>query len=275
MQNAPTPPPRQRPRPTFRKVRVVSASDLTPHVRRIVFGGEDLAGFASRGPAEHIKVFFPPPGEIEPVVPVWGPNGPEPRPGRPLPVSRTYTPRRWDPERLELEVHFALHSDGPGSRWARGAKPGDIAVIAGPGRPYQIDPAASWRLIGGDDTALPAIHTILEALPPGAPAYVYIEVEGPEDEQPLASRAPFAATWLHRRGVGLDEPGRLLERAIRGFAVPQGQGAVWIGCEAGVMREIRHHLLYDRGISRELLCTRGYWKMGTPNHPDHDMGEDV
>jgi len=265
----------RRPRPTFRKVRVLSVADVTPHLRSVVFGGDELAGFATKGPAEHIKVFFPPAGETEPVVPIWGPNGPEPPPGRPRPVSRTYTPRRWDPVKGELEVHFVTHSDGPGSRWARNAQPGDTVVVAGPGRPYLLDPAADWLLIGGDETALPAIGTILEALPPTMQAHVYIEVDGKHDELELITKAPLSLTWLHRARESVDVPGRLLEQAVRGFQAPPGQGAVWIGCEAGIMREIRKHLIFERGIAREALCTRGYWKIGTANHPDHDMGEDI
>ena len=46
---------RQRPR----IVEVVHVERLTPHMTRVVFAGEELEGFATRGPAEHLKVNFP------------------------------------------------------------------------------------------------------------------------------------------------------------------------------------------------------------------------
>ena len=47
----------------------------------------------------------------------------------------------------------------------------------------------------------------------------------------------------------------------------------WVACEANAMREIRNVLLNERGIERAQLVTRGYWKAGASDHPDHDMGE--
>jgi len=30
----------------------------------------------------------------------------------------------------------------------------------------------------------------------------------------------------------------------------------------------------ERGMDRQQLYTRGYWKLGAADHPDHDTGED-
>jgi len=45
--------------------------------------------------------------------------------------------------------------------------------------------------------------------------------------------------------------------------------------EAGVMRDIRRHLLNERGMDRARAHTQGYWKYGAVNHPDNDRGQDV
>jgi hypothetical protein len=37
---------------------------------------------------------------------------------------------------------------------------------------------------------------------------------------------------------------------------------------------VRRHLLDERGMDRQQLYTRGYWKLGAADHPDHDTGED-
>ncbi|MGH2583501.1 MAG: siderophore-interacting protein [Dehalococcoidia bacterium] len=265
--------PRQRPRPTYRTVQVKHVDRVTPHALRVTFTGDELEGFATRGPAEHIRLFFPFPGEERPVMPVWGPNGPEMPPGQQRPVSRVYTPRRWNPTPRELEVEFVLHGDGPGSTWAEQAAPGATVVVAGPGGPYQIHPESRSFLIAGDHAALPAIVTILDVLPAAARADVYVEVEGAAEEQALASRAQVDVTWLH--GAGADPPGRRLEAAIRSAPLPEGSGRIFVACEATIMRDIRRHLLYERGLERGAVYTHGYWKQGEVNHPDHDLGDDI
>ena len=55
----------QKPRRVRAKPRlaeVVRADRLTPRMVRVVLGGEELEGFTTRGPAEHLKVNFPPSG---------------------------------------------------------------------------------------------------------------------------------------------------------------------------------------------------------------------
>ena len=40
------------------------------------------------------------------------------------------------------------------------------------------------------------------------------------------------------------------------------------------MRDIRRYFTRERGIPVAQLVTRGYWRTGEQNHPDHDYGED-
>ena len=265
----------QRPRPHFRTVEVKRAERLTPHIVRVVFGGDELEGFATRGPAEHIKVFLPRFDEDRPILPEWGPDGPVFAEGQERPLSRTYTPRIWNAERRELTVDFLMHGDGPGSLWADATRPGRIAVVTGPGGAYRLDANAAWYLIGGDESAIPAIGTILEALPASARTSVFIETEDALEEQELSSPASFGVAWLHRDSTEGAEPGRLLESALKRADLWRGEGRVWVGCEAGVMRDIRRHLLFEGGLAREAIDTHGYWKQGVVNHPDHDIGQEI
>jgi NADPH-dependent ferric siderophore reductase len=66
----------------------------------------------------------------------------------------------------------------------------------------------------------------------------------------------------------------LAAQAVRELDLPGGHGASWIGLEASAMRTVRRHLLGERGLDRDQLYTRGYWKIGVADHPDHDTGED-
>ena len=105
----------QKPRRVRAKPRlaeVVRIERLTPRMVRVVLGGKELEGFTTKGPAEHLKVNFPPPGEPKLVLPEWGPDGPILREGQQRPLNRTYTPRRWDVEARELTVDFLLARRG-------------------------------------------------------------------------------------------------------------------------------------------------------------------
>ena len=261
-------------RPPPRVVEVRRLTRLTPRMVRITFGGEQMAGFESKGPAEHIRVFMPDSETGELLLPVMGPEGNAFPEDRPRPASRAYTPRRWNPETEELDIDIALHDEGPGPAWAMGVKEGDVAVISGrPGDTYFPDVDADWYLIGGDEAALPAIGTLLEALPSSIHAYVLGEVRDADEELELESAAGLQIRWLHRRAGEM--PGRALAAAMREAELPQGKGCVWVSCEASIMREIRAYFLYDRGLDRAMLRTQGYWKAGAVNHPDHDLGDDV
>ena len=39
-------------------------------------------------------------------------------------------------------------------------------------------------------------------------------------------------------------------------------------------RGIRRYFRNDRGLPPDSLVTRGYWRLGEANHPDHDYGDD-
>lgn len=246
---------------------------ITPRMVRITFGGGQLEGFESRGPAEHFRIYLPNPDTGELPAIAEGPDGPNFPEDRPRPMSRAYTPRRWDAEAVELDVDIALHEHGPGAAWAASARAGDTALISwSASGTYLPDADAEWYVIGGDEAALPAIGTLLEALPANMRAIVYAEVHDAGEEQELTSPAEFEVTWLHR-GEG-PAPGSLLAAAMKSVELPAGEGRVWVSCEAGVMRDIRRHFLEERGVDRSMLRTQGYWKQGNANHPDHDMGDD-
>lgn len=165
-----------------------------------------------------------------------------------------------------------VHREGVASTWAAKAQKGDNIVVTLPGGPYRVDPAARRFVIAGDESAIPAIGQIIESLPSDARADVFVEVEDTSEEQQLTSPAQIELHWLHRDGSGA-VAGRLIESAIRELSMPE-DGRFFVACEAGVMRDIRRHLMLERGLTREAFHTHGYWKLGAANHPDHDLGDD-
>jgi NADPH-dependent ferric siderophore reductase len=248
----------------------VSVSAVSPRLISVLVTGDELDGFADAAPTSHLKVFLPAEGEDAPNLPAFGPDGrPVPLEGPP-PVVRTYTPRRYDSATKTLEIQFLLHGTGPASEWAQRARPGDRLAVAGPGGRFSLDPPAAHWWLAADESALPAVATLLEALPETTTADVHIEVDGPDDEIELAGPAKTTVTWRHRRPEAY---GAELLAAAHAASIPEGS-RVWVACEAAAMRDIRRYFLTSRLLPPASLVTRGYWRAGEQNHPDHDYGED-
>ncbi|MEU0004866.1 siderophore-interacting protein [Streptomyces sp. NPDC006314] len=237
---------------------VVRTERLTPHMQRVVLGGEGLAGFAADTCTDHyVKLLFGPPGVIYP----------EPFdleliraefPREQWPVTRTYTVRAWDPEHRELTLDFVIHGDeGLAGPWAARAQPGETVRFMGPGGAYAPDPDADWHLLAGDESALPAIARALETLPAGARTHAFVEVSGPGEEQKIDSEVEVV--WLHRG----DRPvGEALLEAVRSLEFPEGRLHAFVHGEAGFVKELRRLLRVELHIPREDLSISGYWRLG-------------
>ena len=244
-------------------------SKIAPRLVSVLVTGDDLGGFADAAPTSHLKVFLPADGQDTPNLPEFAPDGAAE--DGPPPTVRTYTPRGYDTASRTLEIQFLLHGEGPASEWAQRAKPGDKLAVAGPGGRFSLEPSADYWWLAADESAIPAVGTLLEALPETATVDVHIEVDGVDDEIELAGPAKTTITWHHRRAS--DAFGEELAAAAREAVIPDG-ARIWVACEAAAMRDIRRYFSRERGIAVARLVTRGYWRAGEQNHPDHDYGED-
>jgi NADPH-dependent ferric siderophore reductase len=249
----------------------VSVAKISPRLVSVLVTGDELDGFAEAVPTAHLKVFLPADGQDEPNLPVYTPDGVVYADEEaPRPVVRTYTPRRYDPASKTLEIQFLLHGEGPASAWAQRAQPGDKLAVGGPGGRFSLEPAADHWWLAADESAIPAVATLLEALPETTAAEVHVEVDGADDEIELPGPAKTEVTWHHRQPGAY---GQELAAAARAAVIPEG-ARLWVACESGAMRDIRRYFTRERGISLAQLVTRGYWRTGEQNHPDHDYGED-
>lgn len=246
-------------------VRVEDVERISPRMLRISFSGDALASLMEDRPDQQMKLCFPRPGQRVPRLPepdaedTYGMRWYEaylaiPEPERPL--MRSFTVRSYDPGSGLMAVDFVLHGDdGPATRWARTAGPGDVAGMVGPSSAYARPlPRAGHLLLAGDESALPAIGTILEALPAGARVTVCAEVADAAEEQRFDSAAEVTVCWVHR-----DRGASLLD-AVRSAALPQGDTAGWLAGEAGTVRVLRRHLVEERGLPRSAVEFSGYWR---------------
>ncbi|MFI6014385.1 siderophore-interacting protein [Streptomyces sp. NPDC051243] len=237
---------------------VIRTERLTPHMQRVVLGGDGLADFTADTCTDHyVKMLFSPAGVSYP-EPFDLERIREELPREQWPVTRTYTVRAWDPEHRELTLDFVLHGDeGLAGPWAMRAQPGETVRFMGPGGAYAPDPDADWHLLVGDESALPAIARSLESLPDGATAYAFVEVAGPEEVQKIDS--DVEVDWLHR---GSRPIGEALVEAVRALDFPEGRVHAFVHGEAHFVKELRHMLRVERGVPREDLSISGYWRLG-------------
>lgn len=252
-----------------RRVEVRRVERVTSGYVRIVLGGDELDGFQSLGAQDHLKLMLPNVGQTEPVFPVVTPEGSQYPQDVARPIMRDYTPRAFDPATNELTIEVVLHEQGVASDWARQAEPGQIVGTAGPRGSRVIDYGTfDWVLAAGDETSIPSIARVLDELPGGLAAHIFIEVDGPEDEQTLATEANATITWVHRNGAAAGTS-KALEQAIRDFAFPDGEGYQVYTGEANALRDIRRYVLKEKGFSPEWTTFSGHWKYGTADFDHH------
>jgi NADPH-dependent ferric siderophore reductase len=235
---------------------------------RVTLSGDALAGFTWPGAASHLKVLFRP-HESNSFLTQQSTNDFSSVDLSTF-VARTYTPRRFDPERHELDIDFLIHGHGLASGWAHTVSPGETVYVSLPRAKYSPDPAADWLVLAGDESALPAIGTILDA---GVGVATSVLIEGSEaDHAPLSNDPLVQVKWV--AGSEDASPGHALIGAFERWERPVGHGQVWVACEAMAVRRIRRHLLEAHALAPTAIVTRGYWRLGEANHPDHDFGED-
>ncbi|MGW5451278.1 siderophore-interacting protein [Nocardia sp. NPDC003979] len=250
-------------------VTVVGKQWLTPHLVRVVGTVADGAFTPNAFTDAYVKLIFPVPGVDYP-EPFDLDTVRETMDAASQPVLRTYTVRAYDASRREISIDFVVHGDeGIAGPWAAAVEPGEEFRLFGPGGAFAPDPAADWYLLAGDESALPAIAAAVEALPAGAPAQVFVEVGGAEDEISLASAADVQVHWV-RRGVSSDAvPDDLaganapLVAAVRAADWLPGQVQAFVHGEAeAVMRNLRPYLRKERDVAPKWLSVSGYWRRG-------------
>lgn len=284
------------------KTRIV----LTPSLTRFVFTGPEVSRMATMAPDQRIKLLFPAPDGAPPQLPDEGDWHKTLRALKPAhrPPMRTYTIRALRPEALEVDVDFVLHGEsGPASAWATHACPGDRLQMVAPNADFAEDPGGyEWRpplgvrqvLLIGDETALPAIAGILEALTehPGERAVeAFIEVPHEEDRQALRMPPGASLHWFARDALGLAH-GQGMQRAARELATLPAWGYrertlrpledvdierqlpwelakptdnafyAWVAGESAAVMAIRRHWVGELGMDRRALSFMGYWRLG-------------
>ncbi|MEU2153872.1 siderophore-interacting protein [Streptomyces sp. NPDC019396] len=177
------------------------------------------------------------------------------------PHQRAYTLVDPDPVEGTFSLEFALH-DGCASDWARTAKPGDTIEATVQGTGFTVpDPLPSRMFVIGDPASLPAINSLLGAMPE-TPATIWFEIPHPSDAD-LPVRTDAERHDLRR--VPRRDAGAHLVDEVRA-ALPALLGGnpseiyVWIACDAATTRRLAAYLRRELGIPKGRVNALGYWR---------------
>jgi NADPH-dependent ferric siderophore reductase len=241
-------------------LRVLRRDWLSPHTVRITAGGPGFGALRlNEFTDKYAKIIFVDPGlGLTPPYDLAALRESLP-PGR-QPVTRTYTLRRADAERQQVAIDFVVHGDkGIAAPWAAHAEPGDVLAVSGAGGAYRPDPACDWHLLAGDESALPAICSALDALPADARGIAYLETSDPGEYLDAALPSGMEVIWLHRSEAG-SQP-RLLTDALQAGPWLSGRADVFAHGERESMKAVRLALKARLGHGDQLSLS-GYWASG-------------
>lgn len=294
----------------FIELEALSVERISPSFVRVVLGSPELAEFGIDGPRydQRIKLIFPGEQPLKPValdersMEAWWAL-PEEERGH----MRTYTIRDvlGSGRETRFVIDIVVHEDGlagPGGTWALNASPGDRVYVMAPRRgvPYGgIEFAPTYvddLLLVGDETALPAIASILADLQDGACGRVFIEVPDAGDIVDLAAPAGIEVCWLPRGQA--DSGTRLVPEVRSHFGLGVGEWATddeidpdlwetptwssagedvgdgsrvnpelkhlyaWIAGESKMVTTLRRALVNELEVERSQVAFMGYWRKG-------------
>ena len=233
---------------------------LSPHMVRVTAGGDGFEALRMNDFTDkYAKLLFADPGlGLTPPYDLAALR--ESLPPDRQPVTRTYTLRRADAQRREVTIDFVVHGDeGIAAPWAARAEPGDIVTLSGAGGAYRPDPGCDWYLLAGDESALPAISSALEALPAGARGIAYLETCDPGEQLDATVPDGVEVVWLHRPQPGT-QPRLLADTLLAGPWLP-GRADVFAHGERESMKAVRAALATLRGDGDQVSLS-GYWAAG-------------
>jgi NADPH-dependent ferric siderophore reductase len=250
--------------PAFRRLVVARVAAVTPRLMRVTVAGPELKGLTIEHPAASVRLLLPSPGSHQLVMPTW--NGNEfLMPDGNRPAIRTLTPLRLDAAAQRLDLEIVVHEGGTASTWALAATEGDEVALSGPGRGYTVANDAAGFLLAGDESAIPAIGQVLEALPPDKPVRVLVEVADPAARLDLPTQPKAAVEWLDLPAGA--PPGDAMVAAVTAADITEGT-RIWAAGEAAAVQRIRRHVLDERAVPRSDTWIRGYWKYGRTGDGD-------
>ena len=243
--------------PSFRPATVERTDEFGGRLIGLDLRFDDLSWLDGVEPAASVRLLLPdrPGGELE--IPVWNGNEFLTATGD-RPTIRTLTPLAPGDEPDVLRLAVLRHGPSPLGDWIERCRPGDVVAVSGPGRGLTPDPQVHDWVLAGDESAVPAIITLLEAIDASSSIRVLVELDHDAADRPELPAHPGATVDWAERTAGAPPGDTLVERLA---TTPlSDRTLLWAAGEAAAMQRIRTQL--DRGdVPRSMTVVRGYWKV--------------
>lgn len=213
---------------------------VAPHFVRITMSSPTIFQDVVVEPTAFLRFWFPDPdgGDSE--------------------FQRIYTLVWTEPESGKFAVDMVLHEpSGPASHWAARAEPGmtlPVVALGSKGFAVPEELPAGYLLIG-DSASIPAINSILAALPDDVDVEVYLERHSHDDELiPINDHPRRALHWVDRT----DELALAAAIEDRDWS----NWSAWAGPEAGSLKHLRKRMRDVFGFPKSDLQAQAYWTQG-------------
>ncbi|MFD8976363.1 siderophore-interacting protein [Streptomyces sp. NPDC059593] len=216
---------------------VTGAEQVTEDYRRVHFTDGGLLAAAGIHPTMWVRLWFDDGGK---------------------PHQRAYTLVDPDLAAGTFSLEFALH-DGIASRWARACAPGDTVEATLQGTGFEApDPLPERLLVVGDPASLPAVNSLLDALP-GVPATVWFETQHASDDELPVRLDPDHRELrrIPRQGGGADLVARVKAELPE---LADASSYVWIACDTATTRTLAAYARKELALPKERVHALGYWR---------------
>lgn len=219
---------------------VEQVEHIAPHCVRITMSSPTLFDDVDAGPTTWLRFWFPDPA------------------GGTTEFQRAYTIVWADPDSGRFAIDVVLHEPaGPACTWALAAAPGTtIPAVSLGSSPFVVpEELPAGFLLVGDSASIPAINSIVDALPPEVDVEVYLERHCDQDELiPLAEHPRRRLHWVTRT----DDTSLAAAIEDRDWS----NWSVWAGPEAGALKHLRKRLKDTFGFPKTEVKAQAYWTQG-------------
>ncbi|UGT63659.1 ABC transporter ATP-binding protein/permease [Nocardia asteroides] len=229
---------------------VLGTEQTTPRLLRVWLTAPTLFAEISVEPTAWLRFWFPDPAGSE------------------SEFQRGYTIAEAEPETGRFAVDFVLHEPaGPASAWAMRVTGGEtIEVTSFGSKNFSVgDDLPAGYLLVGDSASIPAINTILAAVPPQVAVEVYLERHHDDDLLiPLTPHPLARVHWVPRSSESA------LAEALetRDWA----DWYCWAGPESASLKHVRSRLK-EFGFPKTDIYAQAYWVHGRAMGKERDAAE--
>lgn len=217
---------------------VLGTEQTTPRLRRVWLSAPSLFDEIEIEPTAWLRLWFP------------DPDGSETE------FQRGYTIAEADLAAGRFAIDFVIHEPaGPASVWAQAVRGGETIEVASFGsKGFTVAEEQAGYLLIGDSASIPAINSILAAVPPQMAVEVYLEQHHDDDLLiPLTAHPRARVHWVPRTTESS------LAEAVQ--ARDWSDWYAWAGPESKALKHVRARFK-EFGFPKSDVYTQAYWMHG-------------